>query len=105
MLRCPGLAGYRDKLVKSVAELGCTIHLPPHDKDMNLVLQLGLCPWPESKMIVRHVFTLVAKSFRALWAARNEAHFGHECGDSQSVINSVGGYCQRLLDKFQDPSV
>ena len=84
MLRCPGLSGYRDKLVDSVVKLGCTLRAPPHlNKDRNLVLQLGLCPLPESKTITRDVFKMVAGSLRVLWAARNEAHFGNKQGDSR----------------------
>ena len=106
MLTCPGLSGYRNKLVDSVVKLGCTLRAPPHlNEDRNLVLLLGLCPLPESKAITRDVFTMVARSFRALWAARNEAHFGNKQGDLQSLISSLGGLCQRILDKFQVPNV
>ena len=77
ILECPGLKVYRDKVIESAGELGCTIRQPSFlQEDREMVLKFGLCPMLESKGVTRNVFLLVAKSFRALWLMRNEAHFG-----------------------------
>ena len=103
MLRCPCITGYRNELVDSVVSLGCTQGTPIHlHKDRNLVLQLGLCPLPESKTIV---FTMVARGVQALWAAKNNAFFGNKQGDSQSLISSLGGFCQKILVKLKVPNM
>ena len=103
LLSCPRLHKYREKVLKCVVKVGCTIRPPPHfDKDRSLILLLGLCPLQESKVVARDVFSIVAKGFRALWAARNEAHFGAHQGNPDSLISVVKSYCQRILDGHRD---
>ena len=64
-----------------------------------MVLQFGLCPMLESKGVTRNVFSLVAKSFRALWLMRNEAHFGTGQGDPSGLIDVIEGFRRRLLEE------
>ena len=94
---------YREKVLECVVKVGCTIRPPTHfDKDRSLILLLGLYPLQESKVVARDVFSIVAKGFRALWAARNEAHFGAHQGNPDSLISVVESYCQRILEGYRD---
>ena len=81
---------YRDKVIESAGKLGCTIRQPPFfQKDREMVLQFGLCPMLDPKGVTKNVFSLVAKSFRALWLMRNEAHFGSDRGDPSGLMDVI----------------
>ena len=54
-----------------------------------MVLQFGLCPMLDPKGVTKNVFSLVAKSFRALWLMRNEAHFGSDRGDPSGLMDVI----------------
>ena len=64
-----------------------------------MVLQFGLCPMLESKGVTSNVFSFVAKSYRALWLMRNEAHFGTGLGDPSGLIDVIEGFRRRLLEE------
>ena len=101
LLRCPSLRIFRDEVVSSAKDIGCEVR-PQLDNDREMLLQFGLCPKPESSIVSRNVFSIVAKSFRALWLMRNEAHFGTHAAEPAGLVDVIRGYRQKLLHSDGD---
>ena len=96
LLRCPSLKIFRDEVVSSAKDIGCEVR-PQLDNDREMLLQFGLCPKPESSIVSRNVFSIVAKSFRALWLMRNEAHFGTHAAEPAGLVDVIRGYRQKMF--------
>ena len=75
---------------------------PQFDKDSEMLLQFGLCHKPESSVVSRNLFLIVAKSFQALWLMRNEAHFSTHPAEPAGLVDVIcfRGYRLKMLEQL-----
>ena len=100
ILECPGLKVYRDKVIESAGELGCTIRQPPFLKRQRNGTSVWAVPYVGVQRGHQKCLLTCCQEFLcALRLMRNEAHFGTGRGDPRGLIDVIEGLRRGLLEE------